>query len=137
MSVTLVYIPRKYNTWCKLPEDLRNTTIRETKKDIKVNIEDYKWEDVEPPVAERDLQLMWKILVEEGSISETRFGYYNSDEGFYMCHIFQNMISLLNRLGNQMDYLSIGEDNCSCIINLGSEKHLCKLRRVMIEEFFK
>jgi len=135
--VTLVYIPRKYNSWCRLPEDFRKFTIKNTNKDIKNSKESYEYDDIELPVAKRDLQLMWKILVEDGFVSETRFGYYNSEDGFYMCHIFQNMITLLTKLGIVMYTHCVGEDNCNCIINLGSEEYLLYLRKVMIKEFFK
>jgi len=33
-SISIVYIPKKYNAWDKIPKDIRDKFIEETKEDI-------------------------------------------------------------------------------------------------------
>jgi len=137
MSVTLIYIPRKYKPWERIPEDIRNHVIEITSKDIAGEKAEYEYLDVDVPIANECLPLAWDKLIDKGYLTESNFGYYNDSDDVMVCPIFQNVINLISILNIKIDNFGIGSDYCSSIANMSSENYLPKLRSVMIEEFFK
>lgn len=137
MSVLLIYIPKKYRNWDMISENLRSTTIKRAKYDIKSDEAGYIYDEREIPVASKHLRDAWKKLMNEGILTESEFGYYDEDECFMVCHIFSNITNLIGRLDINIDGFSLGDDFCSCIVNLSSKHFLQHLKRVMIEEIFK
>ena len=138
MSVILLYIPKKYNKWYKIPKDIKDEFIEKTKNHILEEKKFYEYEGVEVPKAEHDLELMWTELVEGGNVSNFWIGYYNSDTDSYYCCIFEQVFQLARHLKLLLKEVSTDDvDIVSYIINIGSEVYLSDLRTFMIGELFR
>lgn len=139
MPVTIVYIPKKYNMWCKIPEDLRNLAIKDAKSNIDINKTEYDYEygDLYIPKARRDLKKAWENLMDCGYITEYLFGYYDDSEDYYISHIFNSTKWLLSNLKLKINSFNVTGERCSCIVNISFRDDLSKLKTAMIEEFFK
>jgi len=134
----IVYIPKRYDNWYKIPKDVRDEFIKSTKEHIREEEKNYDYEGVEIPEAAHDLELMWNELVKSGNVSNAWIGYYNSDTDSYYCCIFEKVFQLAKRFNLLLSGVITSSSNCvSYIINIGSEVYLSDLRTLMIGEIFR
>lgn len=136
MSVTLVYIPKKFKSFDMVQEDIKNDIIKKVKERIDNYKDEYRDYDQDIPNIEESINNIWITLINDGYVLESDIGYYNEDADFYHCPILQCMILLLSKLDFIFDNISIGRDECSCIINVNSNQYRNQIK-IPIEEILR
>jgi len=137
MSVTLIYIPRKYKKWESIPEDIIKNVFKFSKDRLERLINIYEYEGTDIPVIDRDFKHAWSYLINRGVLSEQDFGVYDDCNDVYNCPIFSGALILSVKLNTLVDNIELGDERCGCIVNLSSDKHLPKLKDYMLEEILK
>lgn len=137
MSVTLVYIPRKYKRWESIPGDIIKNVFKFSQNRLNRLESLYEYEETTIPVVDRDLKNAWSYLINRGVLTEQDFGVYEESEDVYNCPIFSGVLQMSIRLSILVDSVDTGDERCSCIVNLSSNIHLPKLKVCMLEEILK